>query len=320
MSRLPNYAKLWKHFILSFGGFDQLHSDQGPNFESRVIKELCSLYNISKSHTTPYHPAGNGQCERFNRTLLNMLGTLKDDQKEDWDQHVAELVQAYNNSPHPSTGYTPYFLMFGRHAKLPIDVMLGREDGFLGTVDSWVHHHHKRLVTAYNQARKQVQKAQFHQKKGFDRKVKGEPLLMGQRVMVLNKRARGQGKLDDKWERNVYVVMSQPNLDIPVYVVKKEGVDGEERVLHRNMLSPCKFDIALPLEGKSVEVAPTDSNVNPVNSNCCMYPWVGAVLQGHQHPYRGMEERPLIRTLLKRHYRLHRGKVPLAHMFHRLSI
>lgn len=275
---------LWKHFILSFGGFDQLHSDQGPNFESRVIKELCSLYNISKSHTTPYHPAGNGQCERFNRTLLNMLGTLKDDQKEDWDQHVAELVQAYNNSPHPSTGYTPYFLMFGRHAKLPIDVMLGREDGFLGTVDSWVHHHHKRLVTAYNQARKQVQKAQFHQKKGFDRKVKGEPLLMGQRVMVLNKRARGQGKLDDKWERNVYVVMSQPNLDIPVYVVKKEGVDGEERVLHRNMLSPCKFDIALPLEGKSVEVAPTDSNVNPVNSNCCMYPWVGGCFTGPPAP------------------------------------
>lgn len=156
-----------------------------------------------------------------------MLDTLKDDQKEDWDQYEAELVQAYNNTPHPSTGYTPYFLMFGRHAKLPIDVMLGRGDGFLGTVDSWVHHHHKILVAAYNQARKQVQKAQFHQLIGFDCKVKGEPLLTGQRVIVQNKRARGRGKLDDKWVRNVYVVMSQPNLDIPGYVVKKEGVDGE---------------------------------------------------------------------------------------------
>ncbi|RXN13035.1 Transposon Ty3-I Gag-Pol poly [Labeo rohita] len=271
---------LWKHFIQPFGGFDQLHSDQGPNFESRVIKELCSLYNINKSHTTPYHPAGNGQCERFNRTLLSMLGTLKDDQKEDWDQYVAELVQAYNNTSHPSTGYAPYFLMFGRHAKLPLDVMLGRGDGSLGTVDSWVHYHHKRLVTAYDRARKQIQKAQFNQKKGFDRKVKGEPLLTGQRVMVLNRRARGQGKLDDKWERSVYVVIAQPNLDIPVYVVKKEGVDGEERVLHRNMLSPCKFDIALPLEGKSVEVLPSDSDVNPVNSNCCMYPLVGGCFTG----------------------------------------
>ncbi|KAL1263304.1 hypothetical protein QQF64_006043 [Cirrhinus molitorella] len=98
--------------------------------------------------------------------------------------------------------------------------------------------------------------------------------------MVLNKRARGQGKLNDKWERNVYVVVSQPNLDLPVYVVKKEGVDGEERVLHRNMLSPCKFDVALPIEGKSVEVSPFDCNVNPVNSNCGMYPWVWGCLTG----------------------------------------
>lgn len=150
---------MWGHFIQPFGGFDQLHSDQGPNFESKVIKELCALYNINKSHTTPYHPAGNGQCERFNRTLLSMLGTLRDDQKEDWDQHVAELVQAYNNSPHPSIGYTPYFLMFGRHAKLPVDVMLGRGSEFSGTVGSWVHYHHEKLVTAYNQAKKQVQKA-----------------------------------------------------------------------------------------------------------------------------------------------------------------
>lgn len=96
-----------------------------------------------------------------------MLGTLKDDQKEDWDQYVAELVQAYSYTPHPFTGYTPYFFMSDRHAKLSIDVMLARGDGFLGTVDSWVHHYHKRLVTAYNQAQKQVQKAQFHQKKGF---------------------------------------------------------------------------------------------------------------------------------------------------------
>lgn len=275
---------LWGHFIQPFGGFDQLHSDQGPNFESKVIKELCSLYNIHKSHTTPYHPAGNGQCERFNRTLLSMLGTLRDDQKENWDQHVAELVQAYNNSPHPSIGYTPYFLMFGRHAKLPIDVMLGRGNEFSGTAGSWVHHHHEKLVTAYNQARKQVQKAQVHQKRGFDRRVKGEPLLAGQRVMVLNKRARGQGKLDDKWERNVYIVTSQPNLDIPVYVVKRERGDGGERVLHRNMLSPCKFEMSLPLEEREKEVLHANSGVNPMNSNWCVYPWVGGCLTGRPGP------------------------------------
>lgn len=256
---------LWRHFIQPFGGFDQLHSDQGPNFESKVVKELCSLYGIRKTHTTPYHPAGNGQCERFNRTLLSMLGTLAEVQKEDWDNHVAELVQAYNNTPHPSTGYSPYFFMFGRHAKLPLDMMLGSGDSFSGTVGSWVHHHHNRLLTAYKQAQAQAQKSQMVQKRGFDRRVKGAPLLPGQRVLVLNKRSRVRGKLENKWEADPYVIVSQPNPDLPVFVVKPETSLGEERVLHRNMLSPCMFKV---LEnGDSPFNVPNDGHVD-------INPWV----------------------------------------------
>ena len=87
---------LWQNFIQVFGGFEQLHSDQGPNFEASIIKEMCSLYGIKKTHTSPYHPAGNGQCERFNMFLLNLLGTLSDNHKADSDKRVALVVQAYN--------------------------------------------------------------------------------------------------------------------------------------------------------------------------------------------------------------------------------
>ena len=87
---------LFENFIVHYGFPARLHSDQGRNFESSVIQELCSLAGVEKSRTTPYHPMGNGMVERFNQTLLNMLGTLENHKKEDWKSYVAPLVHSYN--------------------------------------------------------------------------------------------------------------------------------------------------------------------------------------------------------------------------------
>ena len=110
---------------MTFGFPARLHSDQGRNFESGIIKELCALAGVDKTRTTPYHAMGNGMTERFNQTLLNMLGTLEDRQKEDWKSYVAPLVYSYNATRHDSTGFSPYFLMFGRHPRLAVDAYLG---------------------------------------------------------------------------------------------------------------------------------------------------------------------------------------------------
>jgi hypothetical protein len=68
---------LFHNFIVHFGIPQKIHSDQGANFMSHLIKELCTLTGTKKSRTTPYHSMGNGVIERFNRTLLEMLGTLE---------------------------------------------------------------------------------------------------------------------------------------------------------------------------------------------------------------------------------------------------
>ena len=77
------------------------------NFESYVIKELCSFARVEKRRTTPYQPMGNGMVELCNATLLNMLGTLESHQKDDWKTYVAPLVHDYNAISHDSTGYSP---------------------------------------------------------------------------------------------------------------------------------------------------------------------------------------------------------------------
>ena len=89
---------LWEKYFVHYGLPQRLHSDQGREFEGKVIKELAKLLDIKKSRTTPDHPQGDPQPERFNRTLLNMLGTLKEEEKADWSQHVASLVHAYNST------------------------------------------------------------------------------------------------------------------------------------------------------------------------------------------------------------------------------
>ena len=116
---------LMEKYLVQYGLPKRMHSDQGRDFESRLIHEVLSVLGVEKSKTTPYHPQGDPQPERFNRTLLNMLGSLEPNQKRKWSQHIGHLVHAYNCSSNEATGFSPYYLMFGREARMPVDLYFG---------------------------------------------------------------------------------------------------------------------------------------------------------------------------------------------------
>lgn len=107
---------LVREWFMKYGIPERLHSDQGRNFEGHLIQELCKIYQIKKSRTTPYHPEGNGQCERFNRTLHDLLRSLSPKQKRKWPDHLPELLFWYNSTVH--AGIRSFFPHDGQTSKI----------------------------------------------------------------------------------------------------------------------------------------------------------------------------------------------------------
>ena len=150
---------------------------QGCNFESQLVADLCELMGVQKIWTTLYHPQTNGQCERFNSTLINMLGTLPKEKKSEWKNHIGTLVHAYNYTHNSATGFSPYYLMFGRQPHLLIDVTLGlaprttmepSTTKFVQKLREWNRWAHEKAEAF------QAKEAKRH-KHSYDKKVKLRP-------------------------------------------------------------------------------------------------------------------------------------------------
>ncbi|CAI5683453.1 unnamed protein product [Oreochromis niloticus] len=244
--------KLFNDFALKFGFPTRLHHDMGKEFENKLMARLKELSGIQGSHTTPYHPQGNGQVERFNRTLLSMLRTLEDKEKDDWKESLAKVVHAYNCTKNEATGYAPYYLIFGRSPRLPIDLLfdLKRDEAHVD-YDDYVSCWKKRMQEAYTVASQTATKETARGKAYFDKKVKGRDLQPGDRVLLGNLTPRGgPAKIQSFWENQVYKVKERKADDSPVYLISPENGEGRDKVVHRNLLLPRDF---LPFEKPSTQ-------------------------------------------------------------------
>ncbi len=230
---------LWENYFVHYGLPKRMHSDQGRDFESRLIHELFDLLGVKKSRTTPYHPQGDPQPERFNRTLLDMLGTLDPRQKQQWSRHIGHLVHVYNCSLNEATGYSPYFLMFGREARLPIDLSFGVSSDGTSTksYQRFVKTLQQELKSAYELAEENAGKKNAGNKRRYDQRLHYSHLVPGDRVLIRNLGLQGKHKLADRWSTEPYVVQSQmPNL--PVFRLKPVSGTGPVKILHRNHILP----------------------------------------------------------------------------------
>ena len=234
----------YEHFIADFGVPAKLLSDRGANFTSTLVEELCSAFGIQKCRTTAYHAQCNRQVEHFHQMLFCMIGKLSHDKKAQWEQHLLELLQAYNSTQSMVTGYSPHYLMFGRHPHLPVGYYFLMVSAFKHShrMPAYVMEVRRRFKEAYAEAHLQTNCEAKKQKRYYDRATSTAQLVLGDVVLMKNDAYQGKQKVKDRWSKTEYVVVHQVVDGIPAYEVKDEV--GNVNTLHHNWLSL----VATPIE------------------------------------------------------------------------
>ena len=250
-----------------FGAPTYLVSDQGKAFTGHLISNLCELYGVQKLRTSPYHAQTNGQVERMNQTIIRMIGKLEQDKKARWSEHLPEMLAAYNGTRLAVTGYSPYFLLFGRKSRMPVDCLFPTlcDSPHQAKMEVSVAAMQKRLKEAFAVARRLTSLEATRQRRYYDCKAGAVALQPGDVVMVCTDGFVGKRKVKDRWEDGGFIVESQLE-DWPVYKVRYPTSDAKQKpkyhIHHRNclLLVTNEDDPVVPGQLAQAKVSPVVSN------------------------------------------------------------
>lgn len=173
-------------FFTSLGYPLFIHTDQGRNFDSQFFKTLCDMLDITKSRTTPYRPCSNGQVERYNRTILQIIRCYLDKELDCWDEFVQHIASAIRATVNRHTGYTPNRLMLGREANVPLRMMLPESNQTSPEAPEYLQRLEKTLSLAHKEARAILQQSQIRQKRAYDARIRTNHYEVGDVVYLIN--------------------------------------------------------------------------------------------------------------------------------------
>ena len=224
-------------WIVYHGVPSQILSDQGPEFESSMFKRLAKLLETRKIRTSPYRPQTDGQVERFNRTLLNMLSAYVAESGLDRDQYLPYVMLAYRSSVNASTGCKPNLMVYGRECNLPIDVMYDRVPEIVHACpQDYVDFLRKGLTSAHAFARQHLEEAALRQKRNYDKKTSHhEPFKEGDLVRYYYPPLRQKSKFALPWTGPWRVLEQVTSVDYRIELVSRPT---KRRVVHYDSLKP----------------------------------------------------------------------------------
>ena len=168
--------------------------------------------------------------------LFRMIGKLSHDKKAQWEQHLLELLQAYNSTWSVVTSYSPHYLMFGRHPHLPVDYYFPMVSAYEHSrcMPAYVMDVRRCFKEAYTEAHLQTNCEAEKQKYYYDEATSTAQLVPGDVVLMKNDAYQGKWKVKDWWSETEYVVVCQVTDGVPAYEVKDEA--GNVKTIHHNSL------------------------------------------------------------------------------------
>jgi transposase InsO family protein len=233
-------SALLKYVFCRFGLCREILSDQGTEFNSKLLLSLLSMFGIRKIRTTAYRPQANGRCERAHRDMNSMFAKLIAGDPSDWDIVLDAVTMCYNGSVNRSTGYTPNFLMFGREALTPLDLDFPQVnvevDYNLGDYVDYVNKLHKALRESYEAARLNSSRAAESRKRTYDATVKPKEFKVGD--LVLLRRETVKPGTYRKWSLQYEGPFAVKRKFNDVNYVIKRVPNGTERTVHVDRLRP----------------------------------------------------------------------------------
>ena len=202
----------------------------------------------------------------MNQMIIRMISKLEEDRKACWSEHLPELLLAYNATCSAVTGYSPYYLLFGRRPRIPVDYLFPtlHDSPHQTKMEVSVVAMQKRLKEAFTVARCLTSEEVARQCRYYDRKAGAVALQPGDVVMVCTDGFVGKQKVKDHWEDGGFIVESQLE-DWPVYwPVSDAGQKPKYWILHRNCLLLITNEDASSIPGQAqAKATPTVSNATP---------------------------------------------------------
>ena len=176
---------LYSTIIQRHGPPEVIITDQGRNFVSKLFNELCVKFNIKHRTTTAYHPANNGETERFNRTLISMLRkVLQDGNHANWDKMLGDVMFAYRSSVHSTTLETPYYILHGRDPNFSINNLLLSTENHSVSASDHIGNLLERLRFCFHKVREENEYARKRQKEQYDKKAQVRNFDIGDNVLL----------------------------------------------------------------------------------------------------------------------------------------